>query len=261
MKKDDLVYKKAYNKLLSRALFRLVVGSLLFIIPLFKLMNIFGPILFSNLICDIISLILLILAILSLISTFISLVALETMAELIVKKVRDAEARKEFLEGLDKEGYDIIDAEKYTKIYLDKVQKDFKAQIFIDEAEKFLAKGEYKGAINILENAITVDPNSRDTWMIKGWLSSKLKRYSDAVECYNKIIVINPELHNKGKLLLWFYKGYALFKSSKFDDALFYMNKTLELDPKQKNAWKIKGDILLEKGDREEAEKCFEKAK
>ena len=79
-------------------------------------------------------------------------------------------------------------------------------------------------------------------WSDKGGILSNLKRFNEAVTCYNKAL----ELDNKNKYA-WNNKGSILKKMNKTQEALDCFNKALELDPDYERAKELREELLTSK--------------
>ena len=62
--------------------------------------------------------------------------------------------------------------------------------------KKQLEDGEYQNAINSFVNAISLNQNARDLWILKGIALSSLGRYNEAIECFNRSLEIDPRDKN-----------------------------------------------------------------
>jgi len=93
-------------------------------------------------------------------------------------------------------------------------------------------------------------------WNVEGTEYLKQGKTTEAIECFDKAIEINPLFE-----LPWANKGNILFKLGKYEDALECINKALELSPNWAEALKLKGMILINLKRNEEALECLEKAK
>jgi len=93
------------------------------------------------------------------------------------------------------------------------------------------------------------------SWNVEGTEFSKLGKLSEAIECFDKAIEINPTFE-----LPWTNKASIFFNLKKYDEALECVNKALELHPNWSEALKLKGMILINLKKNEESLECLEKA-
>ena len=54
----------------------------------------------------------------------------------------------------------------------------------------------YKEAIRCFDKVLEIDPNCVDTWNNKGITLRKLKRYNKAIRCYDKVLNIDSKCMN-----------------------------------------------------------------
>jgi len=73
----------------------------------------------------------------------------------------------------------------------------------------------------------------------KGITLNKLGRFQESLNCFNKLLKLNPN-DKTG----WHNKGLALKKLGKPEEALKCFDKALELDPEYEIAFKGKKEIL-----------------
>ena len=62
--------------------------------------------------------------------------------------------------------------------------------------KKQLEDGEYESALNSFQRAISLKQNDPDLWNLKGIALRSLGRYSEAIECFNKSLEIDPRDKN-----------------------------------------------------------------
>lgn len=119
-----------------------------------------------------------------------------------------------------------------------------------------LAKlGKYEEAIECYDKVIELNPNYAPAWYNKGVALAKLGRYEEAIECYKKAVELNPDYVDA-----WFNMGVAYAKLGKYEEAIKCYDKVLELNPKDYYAWNNKGVALAKLGKYEEAIECYKKA-
>lgn len=78
-----------------------------------------------------------------------------------------------------------------------------------------------------------------DDWYDKGLKLSRLGKYEEAIECFEKAFEIDPEYKDACVI-----KGIALDILEKGEDAITCYGKALELDSNDTNVWMSKGNTL-----------------
>jgi len=126
---------------------------------------------------------------------------------------------------------------------------------FLSTGISLLKSKQYSEAINCFNKVIDVNKNKECAWCLKGKSLSELKKYEDALVCFNEFIKIKPN-----EACAWNNKGNLLIEMERFDDALFCFNKAIEINVKNDYAWKRKGDILKRFEKYDEASDCFDNA-
>ena len=66
----------------------------------------------------------------------------------------------------------------------------------IKMGKKQLEDGQYDDALNLFQKAILLNRNDPDLWNLKGIALRSLGRYSEAIECFNKSLEIDPRDKN-----------------------------------------------------------------
>ncbi len=116
--------------------------------------------------------------------------------------------------------------------------------------------GRYQEAINCYDRVLELDPEDPDTWNNKGYALRKLGRYREAINCYDTALELDPEYVNA-----WSNKGLTLSKLGRNQEAIFHINKSLELDSENEDAYANKGWVLNKMGMTPiEVLECYEKA-
>lgn len=106
----------------------------------------------------------------------------------------------------------------------------------------------YSGCINQEENT--------ESLYAKGTTLLKEGKYSEAIECFDKAIAIDPKYAPA-----WGNKGSVLLVQEKYSEAIECYDKAIALDPNYALAWYFKGWALKSLGRNAEAQECFDKAK
>ena len=66
----------------------------------------------------------------------------------------------------------------------------------IKMGKKQLEDGQYDDALNLFQKAILLNRNDPDLWNLNGIALRSLGRYSEAIECFNKSLEIDPRDKN-----------------------------------------------------------------
>ena len=138
-----------------------------------------------------------------------------------------------------------------------------KATIYIRLGFDSIALKEYDKAIELLNHAIELSSQSglqSDILTIvlqgKGHCMFELGRYDEAEKLYRSLIEIQPDNYNG-------YVGLAnsLIERKNPVEAMKYCDKALEMNPQNARPWILKAICLNLVGSKEDAIKCFLKAK
>ena len=66
----------------------------------------------------------------------------------------------------------------------------------IKMGKKQLEDRQYDDALNLFQKAILLNRNDPDLWNLKGIALRSLRRYNEAIECFNKSLEIDPRDKN-----------------------------------------------------------------
>ncbi|MCJ7565209.1 MAG: tetratricopeptide repeat protein [Candidatus Aminicenantes bacterium] len=127
-----------------------------------------------------------------------------------------------------------------------------------DYMSKFLDsyyKGFFNEAIESVDKALELKPDSPDAWYNKGVILSKLGKYEEALRAYDKALELKPDSPSA-----WYNKGVALSKHGKYEEALRAYDKAIELKPDDHSAWYNKACAYSLKKNKTEALKFLTKA-
>lgn len=124
-----------------------------------------------------------------------------------------------------------------------------------NDGVKLSKLGKFEEAIECYDKAIEINSNFFLAWANRGLALFNLKRYEEAIECFDKIIDIEPRdfqgYENKGK---------ALLNLKKNEEAIRCFDKAIELKPTSWVLWDNKGRALFNLQKFEDAIECFDKA-
>jgi|TARA_B100000959_G_scaffold219568_1_gene231913 predicted O-linked N-acetylglucosamine transferase (SPINDLY family) len=102
-------------------------------------------------------------------------------------------------------------------------------------------KREFKGAKNICDEILEIEPKNFDVMHLYGIICYQTKDYALSAELINKAVKINSnnaEAYNN--------LGIAFKKLNKFDSALESLNQAIKINPKFFEAYNIRGLIFIE---------------
>ncbi|MDE0265458.1 MAG: tetratricopeptide repeat protein [Thaumarchaeota archaeon] len=89
----------------------------------------------------------------------------------------------------------------------------------------------------------------------KGYSLYKLKKFTQAIACFDKIISSNAD-----NTLAYVWKGFTLLASGQSVEAIECFDKAIEIDPNNSFLHTHKGIVLATLGERIKAIECFDKA-
>jgi len=130
-----------------------------------------------------------------------------------------------------------------------------KPKKFLKKGNDFINLKRYEDAIKCYDEALKINPEDAFAWNNKGIALDNLGRYDEAIACYDEALKINPE-----DAFAWYNKGIALKRLERFDEAIKCYDEALKIDPEDADTWYNKGLILGDLGKREEELACYDKA-
>jgi len=113
----------------------------------------------------------------------------------------------------------------------------------------------YSEALQCYDKAIQLEPDKGLYWANKGVALGNLSRYSEALQCYDKAIQLEPD-----NAMYWFSKGLVLFDLKRYNEVLQCYDKAIQLEPDNAEYWNMKGRALHYLSRYNEAKKCKQKA-
>jgi len=134
------------------------------------------------------------------------------------------------------------------------------ASTLLDQAEALVSKGDYTGALPLLQQATTKDPKSYQAWYDLGYCQQALNQHVEAVDAYRRSLEINPKIFETNLNL-----GLLLANSRDQDQAIPYLQASTGLQPashperSKEHAWLALGKLQLA-GKPADAELAFSKA-
>jgi tetratricopeptide (TPR) repeat protein len=159
------------------------------------------------------------------------------------------------------------------------------ASTYIEKGWSLISLGDFGGAIQALEKALTLSPGAVEATSLLGWAQMLNEDYDDALGNFSKVLMKEPanalarinvgyiclkkgifgeaiehlskaiRLDNDRKATLYahYYLGLVYLEREMYDDAQTFLRKTLKLGPKLIEAYFELGRALWLGGEREEA--------
>jgi serine/threonine protein kinase len=128
-------------------------------------------------------------------------------------------------------------------------------QTLLDKAQIFYELKRYEDAIACYEEAILIQPNFHQAWYERGKILYQLKRYEEAIASFDKVIQFQGDYAEA-----WFQRTQALYKLQSYEDAIASLDKALQLMPDYAEAWVMRGVVLRNLQRDEEAIASYDKA-
>jgi tetratricopeptide (TPR) repeat protein len=170
------------------------------------------------------------------------------------------------------------------------VQADhLNASTYIEKGWSLISLGDYAGAIQALENALTRSPGATQALSLLGWAQMLSQQYDEALSTFSKVLMKEPanalarinvgyiclkkrifgeaiehlsraiRLDNDRKATLYahYYLGLVYLEREMYEDAQTFLQKTLALGPNLVEAWFELGRARWFTGDREAAKQAW----
>jgi tetratricopeptide (TPR) repeat protein len=163
------------------------------------------------------------------------------------------------------------------------------ASTYIEKGWSLISLGDYSGAIQALDKALTLSPGAPEAQSLLGWAQMLHEDYDDALGNFSKVLMKEPanalarinvgyiclkkrifgeaiehlskaiRLDNDRKATLYahFYLGLVYLEREMYEDAQSFLRKTLKLGPNLIEAYFELGRALWLGGNREEAVKTW----
>ena len=100
------------------------------------------------------------------------------------------------------------------------------AAIKLKDAVAYESTGKYESALMSLDQAIGIQNDYVDAWLIKGVILSKLGKCSEALKCYDKVIELDPNFADA-----WRLKAAVYTSQNLHERAVECLEKAVELNP------------------------------
>jgi len=120
---------------------------------------------------------------------------------------------------------------------------------------EFLKQGKTTEAVECFDKAIGINPSFGLPWVSKTKIFLDAQKYDEALESANKALVLNPNWGDALKL-----KGMIMVTLGRNEEALAYLGKASEIDPKDFSIWDHQARALSNLGRYPEAIACADKS-
>jgi tetratricopeptide (TPR) repeat protein len=131
------------------------------------------------------------------------------------------------------------------------------ASTFIEKGWSLISLGDYAGAIQALEKALTLSPGGVPAQSLLGWAQMLHEDYDDALGTFSKVLMKEP-----ANALARINVGYICLKKRIFGEAIEHLSKAIRLDNDRKAtlyAHYYLGLVYLEREMFEDAQSFFRK--
>jgi tetratricopeptide (TPR) repeat protein len=103
------------------------------------------------------------------------------------------------------------------------------ASTYIEKGWSLISLGDYPGAIQALEKALSLSPGAVDATSLLGWAQMLNESYDDALGNFSKVLMKEP-----GNALARINVGYICLKKGIFGEAIEHLSKAIRLDNDRK---------------------------
>ncbi len=131
------------------------------------------------------------------------------------------------------------------------------ASTFIEKGWSLISLGDYPGAIQALEKALSLSPDNVQAESLLGWAEMLNEEYDAALSTFDKVLTKEP-----ANSLALINVGYICLKKRMFGEAIEHLSKAIRLDNDKKAtlyAHYYLGLVYLERDMAEDAQTFFEK--
>jgi len=132
---------------------------------------------------------------------------------------------------------------------------DFSEKYFLSKGSSLFDLKKYNDAIDCFNKVIDSKKDEECAWCLKGKSLRELKKHKDALVCFNELTKLKPN-----EVCAWLVKGDLLFELERFNDALICFDKAIEINAEKDFAWMRKGEILSKLKKYDDAIECFDNA-
>lgn len=125
----------------------------------------------------------------------------------------------------------------------------------LEEGGSLLQNGAPAGALTCYTRARRACPNWWEIWEKEGAALLMLRRFEEAAERLSEVLLVYANTPNT-----WLALAICEFNLRRPDRGLQALDQVLRRDETMADAWFLKAQILLDRGDRAGARRCFERA-
>src|SRR5215216_7708443 len=132
------------------------------------------------------------------------------------------------------------------------------ASTYIEKGWSLISLGDYGGAIQALEKALSLSPGAVDATSLLGWAQMLNEDYDEALGNFSKVLMKEP-----ANALARINVGYICLKKGIFGEAIEHLSKAIRLDNDRKAtlyAHFYLGLVYLERDMFEDAQTFFQKS-
>lgn len=130
----------------------------------------------------------------------------------------------------------------------------------IEQGMALIEELDYEGALACFEQALVSGEDIREIYRGQGIAYMGLTQYDKAIESFGNCFAVSSSIPNELDYDVNYYLAVAHYKNGELQKAKEIYDAILDLKPKEKDAYYMRGSILLELGNYEEAKLDFDKA-
>lgn len=132
---------------------------------------------------------------------------------------------------------------------------------FIKEIDTLIKSDLYEYAFEAIDDALTYDSTYAPFWFKKGNVLRKTKKFDEAIECYDKVLELDPKPENeinKAKMECYFLQGKYLTDNCQYDAAIECYDKAIHIDSNFAPSWNAKAYCASRLSQNEIALECYD---
>ena len=146
--------------------------------------------------------------------------------------------------------WEIAEATRLSFLALSIDANDAETLALVGRGRAYLS-GDFDAAMEMLDRAVALNPNSANIWDQRGWTYQYAGRAEEAIQSFERAIRLSP----LDPMLFTRYSGMgiALLRLDRFEEAVAAANRALRLDPTWSTAYRCLTAALAHLGRGEEA--------